>query len=271
MFKLSNLTKPNVRKILMRFGIGDRVLGFWFAPTTHGISMGPILPGEEHVHLTFFMNEEVFNAHLKIVENRKPQYKNLTVMSPYQFKNRLQQTAKNMLNSLRPINPNQNAIIMTEQGQKLFQKLAGGSLTITYKGRKGYIGFDFGIIADEIQTLAENPMEYFTLAKAYNIIGSDPLKFGLTEEGAPIFPINNQIYSWGTTCFYEPSQNMQESQELDDSFSFLSQTSWGKPIYDLTSIIGIPQLFSEIEQRKLFQKWFNKTQPQLKPTFLNQK
>ena len=270
MFTLSNLINPNVRKVLMRFGIGDNTLGFWFSRTTHGISMGPIIPGEEHVHLTFFMNGEVFNAHIKIIENGKPQYKNLTVMTPYQFKRRLKQTATNMLNSFGAVDPNQNAMLLTDQGHKLFQKLLSGSLTTTYKGRTSYVDFDFGIIADEIQSLAENPNEYFTLGKAHNLIGSDPLKFGLTEEGAPIFPINNQIYSWGTTP-YNLTQNMQESQETDDSFSFLSQTSWGKPIYDLTSIIGIPQLFSEIEQRKLFQKWFNKTQPQLEPTFLNKK
>ena len=270
MFALSSLTKPNVRKILMRFGIGDSALGFWFSQTNHGISMGPIIPGEEHVHLTFFMNGEVFNAHLKIVKNRKIRYKNLTVMTPYQFKQRLKQAATNMLNSLGPTDPNQEAILITDQGHKLFQGLLSGSLTMTYKGRTGYVDFDFGIIADEIQSLADNPNEYFTPGKARDLIGSNPLKFGLTEEDALIFPINNQIYSWGTTP-YNLTQNMQESQGTDDSFSFLSQTSWGKPIYDLTSIIGIPQLISEIEQRKLFQKWFNKTQPQLKPTFLNKK
>lgn len=267
-FKLPNLIKPNVRKIVMRLGTGGETLGFWLSQTTHGVSMGPIVPGEEHVHLTFFMNGGVVNAHLKIIENGKPQYKNLTVMSPYQFQQRLRQTATNMLNSLGPIDPDQDAILVSDQGHKLFKKLAGGSLTMAHKGRTGYIDFDFGIIVDEIQSVAENPMEYFTLGKAYNLVGSDRLKFGLTEEGAPIFPVNDQIYSWGTTSC-EPSKNMQQSQELDDSFNFLSQTSWGKSIYDITSIIGVPQLFSEIEKRKLFQKWFD-TRPQLKSAFLNQ-
>jgi len=227
----------------MRLGIGDSAIGFWFSQTTHGISMGPIVPGKEHVHLTFFMNGEVFNAHLKIVENGKSQYKNLTVMNPHQFQQRLKQTATNILNSLGPANPNQDAILISDQGQKLFQKLAGGSLTTTYKGKTGYIDFDLGIIVNEIQDLLENPIEFFSPGKAHDLIGRNPFTFGLTEAGAPIFPINNQIYSWGTT-------------------------SWEKTISNLTGIIGIPQLFSEIEKRKLFQKWRNKNRPQLEHTFL---
>lgn len=217
--------------------------------------MGPIIPGEEHVHLTFFMNGEVFNAHLKIIENGKTHYKNLTVMSPWQFKERIQRIAKNMLNSFQPTNPNQDVVTMTKRGQKLFQKLAFGSLTVTYKGRKGYVDFDFGVIVDEIQNFAENPTEYFTITRAYNLIGPDPLRFGFTEEGMPIFPTNNQIYSWRTTG---SSERIKDVQNQDDSFSFFGETSWGRPIYDLASIIGIPQLFSEIEQRRLVEKWAKK-------------
>ena len=226
----------------MRIEIADKTLGFWFSQTKHGISMGPIIPaGEEHVHLTFFMNGEVFNSHLKIIENGITRYKNLTTMTPYCFTQRLQQDARNMFNSFQPANPSQDAIIMTERGQKFFQELLGGSVIATYKGRKAYVDFDFGVIVDEMQALTEEPMEFITMAKASDIVGSGAIPFGLTEEGAPIFRVNDQIYSWEATCFDESSQNVLE-------------TSWGNPIFDMASVIGIPQLFSEIEQRKLFKK-----------------
>jgi len=127
--------------------------------------MGPIVPGKEHVHLTFFVNGEVVNAHLKIIEKGKIGYKNLTTMTTNQFQHRIQQITSTF-NSLRPINPDVDTMLIKEHGKKLFQKLIGGSLTLTYKGRKQYLDFDFGVILDELQDFAEETFNYISVGKA---------------------------------------------------------------------------------------------------------
>jgi hypothetical protein len=232
--------------MLMRFRIGEDSFGFWCSPTTHGISMGPIIPGEEHVHLTFFVNGEVVNAHLKIIEKGKTGYKNLTTMTTNQFQHRIQQITSTF-NSLRPINPDVDTMLITEHGKKMFQKLIGGSLTLTYKGRKQYLDFDFGVILDELQDFTEETFNYISVGKAQDLTSDDSLQFGITLDGEPVFPIKDKVYSWGI-------KTSDIHNDSEGPFEFLRRSPLGKMTHDLMSIIGVPQLFSEIQQRKLFER-----------------
>jgi len=253
----------------MRLRMIDYAIGFWFVKTSHGFSMGPVIPGEEHVHLTFFMKDNLVNAHLKIIENGVTQYRNLITMPYYQFRRKLLGNALEILSSLEPLNPNEEVILVTNSGYRLFRKLVGGSLTLTHKGRKCYIDFDFSLIADEIQSVTEEPLKYFKIGKATELLYSPTLKFGFTEKGAPIFLINNKPYSWQTNM-YQMNHGLEYSRKTDGSFDFLRQTTWGKPIYDIMGTIGIPQLLSEVEKRKLIEKWITKNL-NLKPYNSNQK
>lgn len=216
--------------------------------------MGPLILGEEHIHLTFFINGEVINAHLKIKEHGRTRYENLVTMTMNDFKYKARQAAAGMLYSIGYADPNQDAILLTGWGSKLFRKLFSCSLEMTYKGRTGYIDFDSGIVFDEFRNIIDNPSEFVTFGKARDLIGSN-FGFGVTENGTPLFGSDDGVIAWN------PSHRVQynidgQNTGLSDAFSSL-KNYFGEQFYEVVSVTGIPQLLSEIERRKLFEKWFH--------------
>lgn len=65
----------------MRMGIGEYRLGFWWAKTSNGFSVGPLIHGEEHIHSTVHIDGKVINAHLTTREHREHLYRNLVTMT----------------------------------------------------------------------------------------------------------------------------------------------------------------------------------------------
>lgn len=264
--ELNTSRHPDLKKILLRVGIGDHHLGFWCARTADGFSIGPLISGEEHVHSTFYINGEVINAHLTIREHGERYYRNLVTMTVSDLQSKVRQAVMDMMNSLRYANPKQDALLFAGPVAKPFRKLFSGSLEMTYKGRTGYLDFDFGLMLDGVQEVIQNPSELFTFGKAGDLIGSD-YQFGVTGKGIPIFPIDDKLVGWNPvhrSNFYDAVQQDGSSGSLDSI-----RSHFGEPLYDVVSVTGIPQLFSEIERRQIFRRWFEKHQSHLMPLLRN--
>lgn len=232
---------------------------FRFNPTTHGISFGPVIAGYD-IHITTFEKDGIFHSHLTYSEKgSKPKHEPIITMTHEEMVRLLRnEWIESISLLLEKYGETDEALVMTDEGNKLFRELLKGSITINVKGRKLLFEFQFGHLINKEKILGEKMNRVFkigTVAEALqnNLFGE---RFILSPELKPILRMGDEMYIFRRSLREILESLKSNPTSVEDMFKELKKTEL-RVVSKYAEMWGMRRLFTELERRNLLKKWFS--------------
>jgi len=244
----------------------SKSIRFRLNPTIDGISFGPVIPGYD-LHVTAIEKDGVFHSHLKYSEKgwKKPRYKHIKTVTREEMARFLEKVGVESISLLiEKYGETDEALVLTDVGKKVFRELLKGIITVYIRGRKLLFDVQLGHLIDREKLLQEKGPRLFKVGTVDDAFKNDLFggPFVLSPDLKPILRVGNEIYIYKRS----PLEIMEfikscDSRSVTELFSEMKKTEL-KPIFEYSEILGIQELFVELDRRNLLEKWFSGfTQP----------
>jgi len=225
------------------------------------MSFGPVIDGY-NIHVTTFEKDGMFHSHLPYSEKgwKKPKHKPIITMTHDEMVRLLRNEGVESISLLlKKYGETDEALVITDEGERVFRELLKGILTINVLGRKLLFEVQFGHLINKEKVFEEKWNRSFrvgTVAEAAkNNLFSDQLI--LSPDLRPILKVGDQIY----ICRRSPLEILQSLESTatstEDMFKELEKTEL-RLAAKYYEIFGMRQLFTELERRNLFEKWLTR-------------
>lgn len=244
------------------FGLGltecDSI-AFHLNPTTNGVSFGPVIAGHD-IHVTAFEKNGMFHSHLTYSEKgwKKPKYEPITTMPRDEMATFLRNEGVEPISLLlEKYGETDEALVLTDEGKKVFRELLKGSLTIDVRGRKLLFEISFGHLVNKEKVLEEKVNRFFKVGTVAEAIENDLFGKGpvLSPELKPILTIGDETYIYRRSPLETFRSLKSSAASIEDFFKELEKTEL-RLVSKYSEIFGMRQLFTELERRNLLEKWF---------------
>lgn len=235
---------------------------FHINPTAHGISFGPVIAGYD-IHVTAFEKDGIFHSHLTYSKpfSKEPRYEPIITLTHEEMvkflRNEGVESISLLLEKLEKYSETDEALVMTDEGKKLFRELLKGIITINVKGRKLLFEFQFGHLVNKEKVLQEKVDRFFkvgTVSEAFkNNIFSNQLTF--SPDLKPILKFGDEIYIYARNPLEILEPLKLTTSSIEEMFRELEKTEL-KFAAKFAELFGIRRLFIELERRNLLEKCF---------------
>lgn len=114
--------------------------------------------------MTLFEKDGIFSSHLTYSEKdwKEPKHEPIITMTYEEMVRFLiNEGVESISLLLKKYGENDEALVETDEGKKVFRELLEGSLTINVKGRKVLLDFQFGHLIDKEKVLGEKINRFF--------------------------------------------------------------------------------------------------------------
>jgi hypothetical protein len=206
-----------------------------------------------------FEKDGMFHSHLTYSEKgwQKPEHEPITTMTKEEMMRFLRNEGVESISIvLEKYGETDEALVMTNEGKKIFRELLKGSINVNVRGRSILFDFQFGHLINKEEMLCRKADQLFkigtvTEALENNLFGE---KFILSPELKPILKIGNEIYIHKRSPL-EILEFLEPSKSIEEVFKKLDNTEL-RLISKYAEILGVRRLFIELERRNLLEKWF---------------
>jgi adenine specific DNA methylase Mod len=124
------------------------------------MSFGPVILGEREIHVTDYSKDGIYNSHLTwFDETGAKKYDTITTMKEEDIPRQLQNAGTDLISPIfNHYSESDEALVLTDEGQKVFREAFAGSVSIVAKGRKLHFDFRVGYMMDVLSPF-ENAMD----------------------------------------------------------------------------------------------------------------
>ncbi len=223
------------------------------------MSIGPVIRGE-NIHVTAFEKNGVFNSHLTYSDKAgKTKYENIATFTQEQMLKYLTDYGVDSISVMfEKYHENDEALVLTDEGQKLFREFLRGSLTINVAGRRLLFEIQFGNLIDKTRLLSDKVDRLFRVGKVEEALKRNLLgdRFVFTPDGRQIMKLGNDTYAFRKSLEEVTRDLMPSGKSVDYLFERLEKTGFGLGARYL-ELMGMKRLFKELEARDLFSRWLS--------------
>jgi hypothetical protein len=171
--------------------------------TTDGMTIGPIIPNED-LHVTAYEKNGIFNSHFTYFDKikRKPTYEKIITLSQEDMIRNLVDLREEWISvTLEKYDENDEALVLTDEGQKVFRQLLKGSICINVLGRKVFFEMKFGNLVEKLSVLEDRIEDLIRVGKVQEALSKNFVPNLMAPDLRPILQLDNQMYVFQASSF----------------------------------------------------------------------
>jgi hypothetical protein len=222
------------------------------------MSFGPVIKGY-NIHVTVFERNGIFHSHLTYSGKnwKKSRHETIVTMSSDKMIEVLRKASMESISVLfEKYDESDEALVMTDEGRRIFRELLKGSITVNVKGQKLLFDFKFGYLINKEKILKKKVNQLFKIGTASEALKNDLFggRLVFSPELKPIMVLDNEMYILRRNPLEIINSLKPKVRSGEEFFEELKKTEL-RSVAKYAEIFGIEKLFVEMEHQNLFKKW----------------